>query len=169
MLVAARELRLLLGLLFLLFVTAETWRFVGRLSEPRLAVVAAVAVGAAVVLTVVGIRRTVPTTLGRDLTRKATLRVVAEVLGFGVGLTIGFVVLGLGTVDRELVAEWTGAPAAVAWSAGIGEPNLVITGPLLQVAIFLGSLGTLAFALEAVIDPETRHTLLRDLLRGSAG
>ena len=129
--------------------------------------VAAVAVGAAVLMTVVGLRRTVPASR-RDLRRKATLRVVGEVIGFGLLLTLGFVVLGLGTVDRELAAEWTGAPAAVVWSAGFGEPTLVITRPLLQVAIFLGALGALAFALEAVIDPTTRKTLLRDLLTSSA-
>ena len=167
-LVAVRELRLLLGLLLVLFVTSETWRYVGTLGALRLALVLAVTVGGTLLLTVAGLLRTLPPTMGRRAVRHATLRVLGEVAGFGLVLVVGFLLAGLVTVDAALVAEWTGRDAAAIWSTGIGEPELVLTRPLLQVALCLSALGAVAFAVEAVVDPATRQTLLRDFPAMSA-
>lgn len=163
-LVAVRELRLLMGVLLILFVTSETWRYVGRLTGPRLGLIMAVALSTTVLLAATGLQRALREVLGRGLARRAAVRLVGEAMTFGLAVTVGFVALGFVTVDRDLVAEWTGAPAAVWASAEIAALPLVLTRSLVQVAAFLGALGALVFAIEAVVDPATRQTLLRDLL-----
>jgi hypothetical protein len=74
-----------------------------------------------------------------------------------------FTVLGAVTMDVLLVAEWTGVPAGEVASIGLGDV-VVVTRALVQVAAFLAALGALAFAVEVVVDPGTRATLLGDLL-----
>ena len=161
-LVAARELRLLLGLMLVLFVTSETWRYVGRLPLPRLLPLLAVVSGTALLVAVVGVRR-VLSGLDRSTRRRAVTRVALEVIGFG-GAVLGvFTVLGAVTMDVALVAEWTGVPVGSVPSIGLGDV-VVVTRALAQVAAFLAVLGALAFAVEVVLDPDTRDTLLADLL-----
>lgn len=88
---AVRELRLLLGLVFLLFLPAEVWRFVGRLDAARLITFSGAICAATVALTIAGLRRTLPPTMARGLVRRATTRVVGEVLAFGMSLGLALV------------------------------------------------------------------------------
>jgi hypothetical protein len=44
--------------------------------------------------------------------------------------------------------------------------ELVVSAALLQVAGFLGALAALMFALEVVVDEQSRHELIDDLLEG---
>jgi len=155
-----RELRLLLGLLLILFVTSETWRYVGRLASVRLLLAVLATVVAALLVIGLGLRRT----LGRSAARLATVRVALEVLAFGAGLFGCFLVIGVLSIDAGLAAEWSGTADGVLLSLGVGDPPLVVTRQLLQVAAFLGSLGALAFAVEVISDADTRDTLVHDLL-----
>lgn len=164
-LVTVRELRLLLGLLLVLFVTSETWRYVGRLSTFRVVLFALTTLAAALLVVGLGLRRTVD----RSAVRSATVRVGTEIVAFGGILFATFVVVGVASVDAGLVAEWSGREGGVLVSLGIGSPPLVVTRQLLQVASFLGSLGALAFAVEVISDAGTRHTLVHDLVGPAAG
>lgn len=164
-LVAVRELRLLLGLLLILFATAETWRWVGRLTAPRLVLFMLVTLAAALLIVVVGLRRTV----ARPVVRQATVRVVGEVLAFGSLLFGTFVAVGVLSVDARLVADWSGSGDGLLVSVNIGDPPLIMTRQLLQVTAFLAALGALAFAVEVIADADTRHTLIRDLVEPDDG
>jgi hypothetical protein len=155
-----RELRLLLGLLLILFITAETWRYIGRLTTFRLVLFVAATVIAALLVIGLGLRQT----LGRSTVRRATARVGAEVVAFGAALFVIFVLVGVASVDAELVAEWSGSGEGVLVSLGIGTPALVLTQQLLKVSAFLAALGALVFAVEVIADASTRHTLIRDLV-----
>lgn len=154
----------MLGLLLILFVTSETWRYIGRLSVPRLALFVLAALALALLVVGTGLRRT----LERGALRRATTRVAVEVLGFGALLFVIFGVVGTVSVSAELVADWSGSPDGVLWSLGIGTPPMVVTRQLLQVTAFLAALGSLAFAVEVIADAGTRHTLVRDLVGTSA-
>ena len=158
-LVTVRELRLLLGLLLILFVTSETWRYVGQLPVVRVVLFTLATLGAAVLVVAAGLRRMVP----RPAVRHATVRVAAELVAFGAALFATFAVIGLVSVDAGLAAEWSGRQGGVLLSLGVGDPPLVLTRQLLQVAAFLASLGALVFAVEVIADAGTRRTLLRDL------
>lgn len=158
-LVTVRELRLLLGLLLILFITSETWRYVGRLTVLRVVGFALATLIAALLVVGVGLRRM----LGRSDARRATVRVAAELVAFGTLLFVTFTVVGVLTVDAGLVAEWSGTQDGVLVSLGVGSPPLVVTRQLLQVATFLASLGALVFAVEVVADGSTRRTLIQDL------
>lgn len=159
-LVTVRELRLLVGLLLILFVTSETWRYIGQLTAPRVVLFVLTTVAAAVAVVALGLRRT----LGRPAAGPATVRVAAELLAFGTAIFLTFTVVGTVSVDAGLVAEWSGRPDGVLLSLGIGSPPLVVTRQLLQVAAFLAALGALAFAVEVISDAGTRRTLIRDLV-----
>jgi len=159
-LVTVRELRLLLGLLLVLFVTSETWRYVGQLTAPRLIFFVLTTFTAAMLVVGMGLRRT----LDRSAVGRATVRVAVEVIGFGAILLVTFAVVGIMSVDAELVAEWSGSRDGVLVSLGIGSPPMVLTRQLLQVAAFLAALGALVFAVEVVSDEGTRDTLVRDLV-----
>lgn len=159
-LVTVRELRLMLGLLLILFVTSEVWRYIGRLTTARLVILLSTVSAAALLVVVLGLRHTlVPAAV-----RSATIRVVVEVVTFGATLFVTFVVVGIISVDAGLAAEWSGGPSGVLVSLGIGSPPLVLTRPLLQVAAFLAALGALVFAVEVIADAGTRHTLVHDLV-----
>ena len=164
-LVTVRELRLLLGLLLILFVTSETWRYVGRLTVPRVVGFTVATLVAAVLVVGIGLRRV----LGGPAARRATIRVAAELIAFGTLLFVTFVVVGVLSVDAGLVAEWSGRPGGTVLSLGIGDPPLVVTRQLLQVAAFLLSLGALVFAVEVVSDSGTRRTLISDLIEPADG
>ena len=75
--------------------------------------------------------------------------------------------LGLATVDADLTREWSGqASVPVLWSiTDLGE-ELVVSATLLQVAGFLGAVSALMFALEVLVDEQSRHELIDDLLEG---
>jgi hypothetical protein len=158
--VAVRELRLLLGLLLILFVTSETWRWVGRLTAPRLILFVLVVIAAALLVVIVGLRWTVE----RPAVRPATMRVASEIIAFGGLLFITFTLVGLMSVDAELVVDWSGADNGVLTSLPVGNPPLVLTRQLLQVTAFLAALGTLTFAVEIIADSSTRHSLIHDLV-----
>lgn len=159
-LVTVRELRLVLGLLLVLFVTSETWRWIGRLTAPRLVLFSLVALAAALTVVAVGLRRTV----ARPAVARATVRVAAELITLGALLFGAFVTVGVLSVDAGVVADWSGTGDGVLLSLGVGDPPLVLTRPLLQVSAFLAALGALAFAIEVIVDEETRNSLLRDLV-----
>ena len=159
-LVTVREMRLLLGLLLVLFVTSETWRYIGRLSVPRFLLLLSITVIVALLVVVLGLRHMIRSSAARA----AITRVGGEVLAFGAALFLVFSLVGVISMDADLVAEWTGAPDAVLLSLGLGRPPMVLTAPLLQVAGFLASLGALAMAVEVVTDASTRRLLVGDLV-----
>jgi succinate dehydrogenase hydrophobic anchor subunit len=159
-LVTVRELRLVLGLLLVLFVTSETWRWIGRLTAPRLALFMLVTLVAALLVVAVGLRRTV----ARPAVHRATVRVAGEVVGLGAILFGAFAAVGVLSVDAGVVADWSGSGNGILLSLGVGDPPLVLTRQLLQVSAFLAALGALAFAIEVIVDEGTRHSLLRDIV-----
>lgn len=164
-LVTVRELRLLLGLLLVLFVTSETWRYIGRLPAERLLLFVLATLAVALLVVALGLRRT----LDAPVVRRATVRVAVEVVTFAAALFLTFTVIGVLSIDAGLAAEWSGSHDGVLLSLGFGSPPLVVTAQLLQVAAFLAALGGLSFAVEVVSDPETRQTLVKDLVEPSAG
>ncbi|WP_249998307.1 hypothetical protein [Actinoplanes sp. M2I2] len=164
-LVTVRELRLMLGLLLILFITSETWRYIGRLATFRLVVLEVATFVAALLVVVLGLRHTLGPSAAAG---RAVVRVAAEVVAFGAALFLTFVVVGVISVDAGLVAEWSGRPDGVLLSIGLGDPALVVSRQLLQVAAFLAALGALVFATEVIADAGTRHTLIHDLIEPAA-
>jgi hypothetical protein len=96
-----RELRLLLGLLLILFVTSEVWRYVGQLTPLRLVLLVLTTVAAALLVVGLGLRRT----LGQSAVWRATVRVGAEAIAFGAMIFATSVVIGVLSVEAGLVAE----------------------------------------------------------------
>ncbi|MBL9175308.1 MAG: hypothetical protein JNL10_17340 [Verrucomicrobiales bacterium] len=169
LLVSVREMKVLLGLVFVLFLTTEVWRFVGRLDSVRLIVLVGGITAASMIILIAGLRRTLPTTMGRRSLMLATRRVVGEVLAFGITLGAAFIVFGFLTMDRVLVEEWSGAAANLLWTCAAGGWRFDLTRPLIQVSAFLGSISMVAFALEVLTDAHTRHSLVGDLIASDAG
>jgi hypothetical protein len=180
----ARELRLVLTLLLVMFMTGEAWRYVGALTGPRLVVLIAGPVLAALALIGVGLGRQLrpaetvrvpgggevvgaPRVAHRRLVRRARVRVWLETLSVSIAVAGLFGLLGLATVDAELTREWSGqASVPVLQSITILGEELVVSATLLQVAGFLGALAALVFAIEVLVEEESRHELLDDLLEG---
>ena len=179
----ARELRLVLTLLLVMFMTGEAWRYVGALTGPRLLVLIAGPVLAAFALIGVGLGRQLrpaetvpvpgeptravmaPRAAHRRLVRRARVRVWLETLSVSVAVAGLFGLLGLATVDAALTREWSGqASVPVLQSVTILGEELVVSATLLQVAGFLGALAALVFAVEVLVDEESRHELIDDLL-----
>ena len=103
-------------------------------------------------------------TIEASAVKRAVTRVASEVLAFGAAIFLVFAIVGVLSVDADLVREWTGEPAAVLVSLGFGRPPMVVTAPLLQVGGFPACLGALAFAVEVVTDASTRQLLVGDLV-----
>jgi hypothetical protein len=94
-------------------------------------------------------------------------RVWLETLSVSIAVAGLFGFLGLATVDAELTREWSGqASVPVLGSITILGEELVVSAALLQVAGFLGALAALMFALEVLVEEESRHELIDDLLEG---
>lgn len=91
-------MRLLFGLLLILVLTSEVWRYAGRLEGVRLTILISCALGLAGILVGVGLRRTLPAALPRTVASRAALRVAAEAAIFGVLLSLLFSGLGFFTV-----------------------------------------------------------------------
>jgi hypothetical protein len=90
-----------------------------------------------------------------------------ETLSVSIAVAGLFGLLGLATVDAELTREWSGqASVPVLGSITILGEELVVSATLLQVAGFLGALAALMFALEVLVDEQSRHELIDDLLEG---
>lgn len=120
----ARELRLVLTLLLVMFMTGEAWRYVGALTGPRLVVLIAGPVLAAFALIGVGLGRQIrpaetvrvpgatgdarahaviaPRVAHRRLVARARVRVWLETLLVSLAVAGLFGFLGLATVDAEL-------------------------------------------------------------------
>jgi hypothetical protein len=183
----ARELRLVLTLLLVMFMTGEAWRYVGALTGPRLLVLIAGPVLAAFALIGVGLGRQLgpaetvhvpdaakgepahaviaPRVAHRRLVARVRGRVWLETLLVSIAVAGLFGFLGLATVDADLTREWSGqASVPVLWSITILGEELVVSATLLQVAGFLGALAALMFALEVLVDEQSRHELIDDLL-----
>lgn len=163
--VAARELRLLFGLLLILFVTSEVWRYAGRLDWTRLVAVLATALLAVAALLGVGLRHTLASSVHPTVVTRAVFRVAQEVAVFGVTLFAALVVLGFVTIDHPLTQEWTGDESArVLFDVRLLGQQLVLTLPLVQVAACLAAVGILVFAIEVIVDSGARAALLDDLI-----
>jgi hypothetical protein len=185
----ARELRLVLTLLLVMFMTGEAWRYVGALTGPRLVVLIAGPVLAAFALIGVGLGRQLgpaetvrvpgaakgapapavvaPRVAHRRLVARVRGRVWLETLSVSLAVAGLFGFLGVATVDAELTREWSGhASVPVLQSITILGEELVVSAALLQVAGFLGALAALMFALEVLVDEQSRHELIDDLLEG---
>jgi hypothetical protein len=185
----ARELRLVLTLLLVMFMTGEAWRYVGTLAGPRLLVVIGGPLLAAFVLIGVGLGRQlrpaetvrVPGVAGSEPTRavvapraahrrlvaRARGRVWLETLSVSIAVAALFGFLGVATVDAELTGEWTGqASAQVLQLIRILGEELVVSAALVQVAGFLGALAALVFAVEVLVDEQSRYEVIDDLLAG---
>jgi hypothetical protein len=185
----ARELRLVLTLLLVMFMTGEAWRYVGALTGPRLLVLIAGPILAAFALIGVGLGRQLgpaetvrvsgaadgqpartvdaPRVAHRRLVARARARVWLETLSVSIAVAGLFAFLGLATVDADLTREWSGqASVPLLHSVTILGEELVVSATLLQVAGFLGALAALMFALEVLVDEQSRHELIDDLLEG---
>ena len=180
----ARELRLVLTLLLVMFMTGEAWRYIGALTGPRLIVLLAGPVLAAFALIGVGLGRQLrpaetvrvpgggevvgaPRVAHRRLVARARMRVWLETLSVSIAVAGLFGLLGVATVDAELTREWSGhASVPVLQSITILGEELVVSAALLQVAGFLGALAALMFAIEVLVEEESRHELIDDLLEG---
>jgi hypothetical protein len=184
----ARELRLVLTLLLVMFMTGEAWRYVGALTGPRLLVLIAGPVLAAFALIGVGLGRQLgpaetvrvpgatggarahaviaPRVAHRRLVARVRGRVWLETLLVSVAVAGLFGFLGLATVDADLTREWSGQASVPVQSMTILGEELVVSAALLQVAGFLGALAALMFALEVLVDEQSRHELIDDLLEG---
>ena len=183
----ARELRLVLTLLLVMFMTGEAWRYIGALTGPRLLVLISGPVLAAFALIGVGLGRQLrpaetvrvpgtakdepvaavvaPRVAHRRLVARVRVRVWLETLSVSIAVAGLFWLLGLATVDADLTSEWSGqASVKVLQSITILGEELVVTAALLQVAGFLGALSALMFALEVLVDEQSRHELIDDLL-----
>jgi hypothetical protein len=182
----ARELRLVLTLLLVMFMTGEVWRYVGTLAGPRLLVVIAGPALSAFTLIAVGLGRQLraiatvrvpgaaageparavvaPRVAHRRLVARARGRVWLETLSVSIAVAALFGLLGLATVDAELTREWSGHSVQVLQSIVIVGEEVVVSAALLQVAGFLGALAALVFAVEVLVDGQSRHELIDDLL-----
>jgi hypothetical protein len=97
----------------------------------------------------------------------ARVRVWREPLSVSMAVAGLFGFLGVATVDADLTREWSGqASVPVLESITILGEELVVSATLLQVAGFLGALAALMFALEVLVDEQSRHELIDDLLEG---
>jgi hypothetical protein len=185
----ARELRLVLTLLLVMFMTGEVWRYAGTRAGPRLVLMIAGPVLTALALIGVGLRRQLratetvrvpgaadgeptravvaPRVAHRRLVGRATGRVWLETFSVSIAVAALFTFLGMATVDAELTREWTGQASVEALQLIriLGE-ELVVSTALLQVAGFLGALAALVFAVEVLVDEQSRHELIDDLLEG---
>jgi hypothetical protein len=181
----ARELRLVLTLLLVMFMTGEAWRYVGTLAGPRLLVVIGGPVLAAFVLIGVGLGRQLrpaetvrvpravaseptravvaPRAAYRRLVARARGRVWLETLSVSIAVAALFGFLGVATVDAELTREWTGQASVQPLIRVLGE-ELVLSAALVQVAGFLGALAALVFAIEVLVDEQSRYEVIDDLL-----
>lgn len=148
------------SLLLILFVTSEIWRYVGQLDGVRVIPLALATCSAAVLVVGLGLRRT----LDPSIVRRATVRITVETIAFGALLFATLVVVGVVSVDADLVAEWSGSDAGVLVSLSIGGPPMVLTRQLIQVATFLSALGALVLAVEVITDTGTRHAVISDLV-----
>jgi hypothetical protein len=187
LLLTARELRLVLTLLLVMFMTGEAWRYVGALSRPRLVVLIAGPFLAAFGLIGVGLSRQLraaetvlvpgtgagdppravmaPRAAYRRLLARVRARVWLETLLVSTAVAGLFGFLGLATVDADLTREWSGQNSIqVLRSVTILGEELVLSAALVQVAAFLGALAALSFAVEVVADEESRRELTDDLL-----
>jgi hypothetical protein len=185
----ARELRLVLTLLLVMFMTGEVWRYVGTLAGPRLLVVIGGPVLAAFVLIGVGLGRQLrpaetvrvrgaaegeparavvaPRVAHRRLVARARGRVWLETLSVSIAVAALFAFLGVATVDAELTREWSGqASVEVLQLIRILGEELVVSASLVQVAGFLGALAALVFAIEVLVDEQSRYEVIDDLLEG---
>jgi hypothetical protein len=185
----ARELRLVLTLLLVMFMTGEAWRYIGALTGPRLLVLITGPILAAFTLIGVGLGRQLrpaetvrvpgaakgeptravvaPRIAHRRLVRRARVRVWLETLSVSIAVAGLFGLLGLATVDAELTREWSGqASVPVLHSTKILGEELVVSAALVQVAGFLGALAALMFSLEVLVEEESRHELIDDLMEG---
>ena len=185
----ARELRLVLTLLLVMFMTGEAWRYAGTLAGPRLLVLIGGPALTAFVLIGVGLGRQLrpaetvrvpgttdgqparavvaPRAAHRRLVARARGRVWLETLSVSIAVAALFGFLGVATVDAELTREWTGqASVEVLQPVKILGEELVVSAALVQVAGFLGALAALVFAIEVLVDEQSRHELIDDLLEG---
>jgi hypothetical protein len=150
----ARELRLVLTLLLVMFMTGEVWRYVGTLAGPRLLVVIGGPVLAAFVLIGVGLGRQLrpaetvrvgaaegepahavvaPRVAHRRLVARARGRVWLETLSVSIAVAALFAFLGVATVDAELTREWSGqASVEVLQLIRILGEELVVSASLVQ-------------------------------------
>jgi hypothetical protein len=185
----ARELRLVLTLLLVMFMTGEVWRYVGTLAGPRLLVVIAGPVLTAFALIAVGLGRQLratetvrvpgaaegeparavvaPRVAHRRLVARARGRVWLETLSVSIAVAALFAFLGVATVDADLTGEWSGqTPVEALQLIKILGEEVVVSAALLQVAGFLGALSALVFAIEVLVDEQSRYELIDDLLEG---
>jgi hypothetical protein len=86
-------------------------------------------------------------------------------VSIAVAALFGF--LGVATVDAELTREWTGqASVQVLQLLRVLGEELVVSAALVQVAGFLGALAALVFAVEVLVDEQSRYEVIDDLLAG---
>ncbi len=108
-----------------------------------------------------------PRVAHRRLVARVRGRVWLETLTVSIAVAALFGFLGVATVDAELTREWSGqASVSVLQSITILGEELVVSAALLQVAGFLGALAALMFSLEVLVDEQSRHELIDDLLEG---
>jgi len=189
-----RELRLVLALLFVLFVTGEAWQFFGRAEGARFALLLGIFATLATVVGAVvaqretrtaiaqdGTGRAVPARARRTLQRRLRRRTWLETLVAAVAVSASFLLLGIIAVDATLTQEWSSRADGQAFRL-VALPELwqgrvdghvevyrlagdwVVSEPLLRISILLGAFAGLLFAIEVLIDRELRADVVDDLL-----
>jgi hypothetical protein len=90
-----------------------------------------------------------------------------ETLAVSIAVAGLFGFLGVATVDAELTGAWTGqASVGVFGLVRVLGQELVVSAALVQVAGFLGALAALVFAIEVLVDEQSRYEVIDDLLAG---
>jgi hypothetical protein len=115
-----RELRLVLALLFVLFVTGEAWQFFGRAEGARFVLLLGIFAGLAIVVGAIVARRetrtaiarvepgrAVPARARRTLKRRLRRRTWFETLVAAAAVSAFFFLLGIVAVDATLTQEWS--------------------------------------------------------------
>jgi hypothetical protein len=187
----ARAIPLLLLFALVLFVNTEMWQVFGHMGDDSMVAVG-ILLGV-VVLAFLGVRiprevRALEAGVAADLAereragsgatapfvplRRAQRANVGLVLLISHGLQVlvvtaaifvFFVVLGMLIIDRETMEAWLGTGGAVVWAPpDIGAP-LLLTEELLRVALAIGGLSGVYFAISVLTDAAYREEFLDEL------
>ncbi len=186
----ARAVPLLLLFALVLFVNAEMWQVFGHMRDDSMIAVGILL--SVVVLAFLGVRiprevRTLEAGVAADLAKsddageggapfvplrraqRANVGLVMlishglQVLVVTAAISAFFVALGMLIIDRETMESWIGTTGSVVWvPPDVGAP-LLLTEELLRVALAIGGLSGVYFAISVLTDAAYREEFLDEL------
>lgn len=185
----ARAVPLLLLFALVLFINAEMWQVFGHMGDDSMAAVAILL--SVVVLAFLGVRiprevRTLEAGVAADLAaaeddpsapafvplrrpQRANVGLVMlishglQVLVVTAAISAFFVVLGMLIIDAQTMESWIGTKGTTLWvMADLGAP-LLLTEELLRVALAIGALSGVYFAISVLTDGSYREEFLDEL------